>query len=544
MTSIPPNKSLAFYRSICDRSFFHFVKLVGGSVEQGGIINRTIHLPLCQFWQNDSIKRKSIFMPRGWLKSTIFTMWGAIWRYLQDPNVRILIVSQNAELANRFLYFIQKQLLTNKILRKLYADKLSQIDNAWVRSHRWSQTYLDLPRELDAKEPTITSIGMGGAAQSGHYDFIFVDDPVGAKHIDSPVEIEKVFRWHDNTPELLINPNPQVKDGSQIIIVCTFWGPGDYGSYVMEKYPEYQWRIVPALKDDTLVDEKNIKWLQSPLSEHDESNWNNPPDERYTTEYYHSMRDNPELQALFWSQHQNNPRRAPGLTKFDKVWLRYYHFETIDDKQWVVCEKDDGKDGEKFKLETMSLRGIVDPGGFAETKMMKKGSRNAIVIAGQPRTSIKKFVIYTSASKMKKPSEFMDKLFAAHQTFAPKAWEIECYGPQMYIFKDVLEERKKRAIHLPVYPLPMDTSKMVKEGDIATLINPMANGEIYIHRSMKELIGEIVSYPGGLTMDLIDCLGKLCRYHWTRRPLVDIESKYKFAGEGSSQTGRSEITGY
>jgi hypothetical protein len=256
------------------------------------------------------------------------------------------------------------------------------------------------------------------------------------------------------------------------------------------------------------------------------------------------MRDNPELQALFWSQHQNNPRRALGLTKFSKEWLRYYHFEDIDEKRWVVCEKDDGKDGEKFKLESLSLRGIVDPGGFAETKMMKKGSRNAIVIAGQPRTSIKKFVIYTSASKMKKPSEFMDKLFAAHQTFAPKAWEVEVYGPQMYIFKDILEERKKRAIHLPVYPLPMDTSKMVKEGDIATLINPMANGEIYIHRSMKELIGEIVSYPGGLTMDLIVCLGKLCRYNWTRRPLVDIESKYKFAGEGSSQTGRSEITGY
>jgi len=118
------------------------------------------------------------------------------------------------------------------------------------------------------------------------------------------------------------------------------------------------------------------------------------------------------------------------------------------------------------------------------------------------------------------------------------------YGPQMYIFKDILEERKKRALYLPVYPLPMDVSKKVKEGDIATLINPMANGEIYIHRSMKELIGEIVAYPGGMTMDLIDCLGKLCRYHWTRRPLVSIEGRYRDTGAGAAENTKNALTGY
>ena len=481
-------------------------------------------------------------MPRVWLKSTIFTEWGAIWRYLQNPNILILIASQNADMANRFLHFIKRQILTNKILRKLYADKLRDVNNIWATTHRWSQKYLDLPRELETKESTITSIGMGGAAQSGHYDFIFIDDPVGQKHIDSPVELQKVLNWHDNTPELLVNQNPRSPEGSQIIIVCTFWGPGDYGSYVMEKDPDYQWRIVPALKDETLVDEPNVKWIQSSKSEHDESNWNNPPEDKYTTEYYHSMRDNPELQRKFWAEHQNNPKRALGLTKFDKVWLRYFHFETIEDKQWVVCEKDDGKDGEKFMLESIPLRGIVDPGGFADTKLMKKGSRNTILIAGQPRNSIKKFVVYTSAEKMKKPSEFMDKLFDAHKTFVPKAWEVEVYGPQKYIFYDILEERKKRAVHFPVYPLPMDTSRGVKDGDIQTLLSPFSNGEVYLHRSMKFLIGELMAYPGGLTVDLIDCLGKISRYHWTRRPLVD--TKRRFVESEADEKSKSKITGY
>jgi hypothetical protein len=482
-------------------------------------------------------------MPRGWLKSTIFTMWGAIWRYLQDPNVRILIVSQNAELANRFLYFIQKQLLSNQILRKLYADRLNQVDNGWVKSHRWSQTYLDLPRNLDAKEPTITSIGMGGAAQSGHYDVIVFDDPVGQKHIDSPVEMEKVFRYFDNAKELCINPNHESAAGSSIILIGTFWGPGDFGSYVIEKYPEYYWRIVPCLKDEEAKDTSTVKYVQYPEAGHMESNWPNPPDERYTTKYYLDMMNNPEQSLIFWSQQMNAPHRAQGLTKFDKSWIRYFNFsENEDGEKCVVCEKDDGTDGEKIPLKSIALRGIVDPGGFAEVKLMKKGSRNAIVIAGQVKNGRKKFVVYTSAEKMRKPSEFMDKIFAAHETFKPQAWEIETVGPQKYIFFDILEERKKRAVHFPVFPLPPDVSKGVKDGDIQTLLTPFSSGEVFIHRSMKSLIGELCAYPGGMTCDIIDGLGKLARYHWKRRPTEP--TKHVFNESGTGSVGRNTITGY
>jgi hypothetical protein len=121
-------KSLRYYRELCDRSFYHFVKLIGGSVEQGGIISPYIHKPLCDFFQSGVSHRTAIFMPRNWLKSTVFTQWGALWLYCQNPNTRILIASQNDTIAGRFMYFIKRMAMTNDLLRKLYPDRFSYVD--------------------------------------------------------------------------------------------------------------------------------------------------------------------------------------------------------------------------------------------------------------------------------------------------------------------------------------------------------------------------------------------------------------------------------
>jgi hypothetical protein len=70
----------------------------------------------------------------------------------------------------------------------------------------------------------------------------------------------------------------------------------------------------------------------------------------------------------------------------------------------------------------------------------------------------------------------------------------------------------------------------------------MQNGEIYVHRSMKELIAEIREYPSGLTVDLVDMLGKINKHRWRRSKPGDMKSSAKpqFVGDG----GASSVTGY
>lgn len=537
--SIPQNKSRLFYRRLADASFFYFVKLVGGK-ESGADISPEIHLPLCNFSQDKSIYRSAILAPRYWLKSTVFTKWEAIYDWLHNPELRQIIFSENERLAANMLHWIQQQLLTNRRLRALYPDKLSMVNEEWVRKHRWSGSACDLPRQGIYSEPSLSALGVTGAAQSGHYDIIRIDDPVGKRAMESPTVFESVCRWFDNIPELLVEPDVTRPNASRIKLRGTHWGPADFAVYVQERYPEYKWRIVPALKDEELIDireegKAEIIWVQNPNVRHDECNW----PEYKSTEHYHAMRSNPEEQVIFWAQHMNNPHRATGLNKIEKEWIRFYHWEERESGKYLVCDDDEK---EEFKLSEISLVGIIDPGGFAETKMIKKGANNAILIGGQARNSIKKFVVYTWAGKLKDPEDFQNEIFKAHKQWRPRQWRIETFGAQDYIYRDVLLERKKRGVPLIISPLPKDVSKGVKDADIQALIPVIANGELYVHRSMRLLIGELINYPNGLTNDLADCLAKLFKYHMTRKKRETIE--YLNEEIEYFEVGRSRVTGY
>jgi len=529
--------SIPFLRKLCDSSFYYFVKIIGGSVpDAGGDINEHIHKVLCDFWQDPSLKRKAIFMPRGWFKSTVFTKWGTLWKYLRNNESRILIASENERNATRFLDFIEKQVLNNELLRKVYPE-LQAVNVRWTQTHRWSSEHCDLPHKGIYSEANITSIGVGGAAQSGHYTDIHIDDLVGKKAMESALVMEGIYAWQDNVQELLVNPNFNSPSGSQVGIVGTHWSAEDYGCYVQREFPEYQWLIVPALKDETLEDDEdrpNVKWLQHPDVAHEESNYPNSPDDKYSTEVYIKMMASREEQIKFWSQHQNNPRKMSGLNKFNYDWLNWYSLEDREDGKWVICQDDK----EEFKLSKIQLWGMIDPHGFSETKLIKGGARTAIVVGGQPYGSRKKFIFYAWAGRPQDPKIFKDEVFAANELFKPRGWRIDTAAQQGYIMKDLVLEAKKRGVLFRITPLRPDTRRDSKDYDIQSLIMPGENGEFYIRKSFTDLIKEWVAYPTGLTKDLLDCMGKLNVSYWHRKEKKEPDNRqvyHFFPAEGVSQ---------
>lgn len=522
------------YRNACDKSLFYFIKDVGGSVpSQGGDISIHLHKPICDRLQNQSYKRQFYYAPRGWRKSTI-GRWHWVWEYLRNPEIRILCASEKIKTATMWMKDTEEQILRNERLRWLYPE-LTLVGPGWTKRHRWSGESMDLPRLGIYPEPTLMLTGIRGASQGGHFDLITPDDLVGEKGADSIIVLEDACRWFDNVEELLINSDWNSPDGSRIAGRGTHWRPGDFGVYVQDRYPEYKWFITPCLKYDGLVDTPSITYLQHPDQPVGEVNW---PEVKTTAEYMEKM-TNPEKQVIFWSQEMNLPRDSTTLTKFDGAWLRYYRFDEAAGERVIICEDD----GETFNLDTFPLWGMIDPGGFAEMKLLKKGSRNALVIGGQPRESHKKFVIDTWAGRLKEPSKFMDQLFSMNERWGVRAWMVETVGSQKYIFRDIQQEKRDRQKGLTILEMPSDTSAKAKDNDILSLMQPMQNGELYIHRSMKELIGEISQYPGGMTVDLLDMCGKLMRYRWKKTKPQDSQGvpvKRQVEGDG----GTSEVTGY
>jgi hypothetical protein len=531
-----------FERSACDQSFYYFTRQMGGYLpKSGGDLSDIIHKPICDWWQDNSIVRKFCYMPRDWRKTTVLTRWVNIWRYLKNPEVRILIASQKLDKPIEWIKWMEKIVLTHERLRWQYPILL-QVDRGYTRScGTWSQADCLLPRTGHYPEPTWKGIGITGAVQGGHYDFIHPDDMIGEKGMESATVMEDALRWFDNIDELLDQPIAWMPNPSIVTGVGTHWAQGDQGTYIQANYREYKWKIVPAIRDSKLgkreedKEKEHVAWVQDPNVADGESNWG----EWFPTQYYKDFLANPEKEMIFYCQHQNNPSQSGGgLSKFDPAWLRYFRFDKREDGMYLVCEDDK----EEFQLSKIQLYGMIDPGGFSEVKAIKAGSRNASVVGGQPYKSVKKFIVHAHAARFKDPDAFMDPLFEAHEKYRPRVWRIDTAAQQKYIYRDIQLAAKKRGIALRITPLTPDTRKDSKDDDIQSLIDPFFNGEFYIHRSMKDFVGEYSSYPTGFTKDILDCVGKLHVNYWTRKERRE-PPKRRVETLAVSE-GRSPVTGY
>lgn len=532
-----------YERTACDESFFYFITSLIDTTfppDKGPPASRILQKPICDFWQNPSKIRQACYEPRDWRKSTYLTACSAVWEYLQDNEVRILMASQKEDLVSKFLQFATRHILSNARLRWVYPE-LQQIDKAYTKAHPFSSKQCLLPRIGNYNEMTYQVVGITGASQGGHFDIIYCDDLIGEKGMESPLIMEDAFRWFDNVEELLVNADMSSLYPSKVRVIGTHWSNGDLGWYIKDKYPEYEWRIVPALKDVDVEDKENIKWIQNPHVEAGESNW----PERTSTAHYVGMMNNPEKEMIFWAQHMNNPDKAVGsANKLDVELLRYYHFDEREEGLYIVCEKNDETAGEEFLVRAIPKFGLIDPGGFAETKMLKKGSRNAILIGGQPKDSTKKFVLYTWAGKLRRTDEFVNEVFNAHEFWKCWAWRIETIGAQEYIKKHLLEEAEKRGIRFPLSSMEINVKKDAKDDYIQTLMKPMERNEIYILRGNKSsnLRAEVKTYPNALTNDLVDLLGKMNVFFWHAKPMTETRGGWR--KEVQEQMTRDEVTGY
>jgi hypothetical protein len=526
-------------REACLRDFFTFVRAVNPPPKNAAPISRAIHRRLCEAYQRCEDNRIAITMPRDWLKSTIFTCWGPIWLYLKDNEERILIACENVNLAGRFLKKIERQILMNKNLRKIFPELLA-VDKAYTKSpeNQWSASECLLPRVGNYTEPTFTAIGVGGAAQSGHYTTIQIDDLVGKKAAESALVLESTWRWIDNVNELLVQPFREMPNPSKIFIIGTFWFPGDFLCYVQEKYKDYHYYITPCRRQIADVDDgPKVTWVQNPTVEPDESNW----PEQFPTQYYIEMLQNPEKELIYWAQHMNMPRKSGAFVKFDVKWLRYYHIEKDKNIEYIVFEKEDGTEMDRIPERSVLWRGIFDPGGFSpeKIKLTKGSSRNAALIGGQQVGSERKIVRGVWVERFREPDRMLKALFKMHQEIRPIMWRQEIYGQQRYILEDVKKYSRKEGIPITIVELESDMTKDQKDLAIQALINPMANGEIWIQRNMFPLIAEVQTYPNGVTKDLLDCLAQLMKHYWRRGVREDYSHLNRRNTVGSSDSAPS-----
>lgn len=192
-------------------------------------------------------------------KSTTITVNYVTYRICQDPNIRVIIVSQTQEMAKRFLRAIKDRLASpNPNYRKLQID-FAPDGGFDANSAAWTADSIYVNPELrDSGEasPTVQALGIGGHIYGSRCDLMIFDDTVTGKNAH---EFVKQMDWMQRE---VYNRNSQF--GAKMLLIGTRLAPIDlYGEIVKGEYygdEESPWTYLtqPAVLE---FDEDPEKWV-------------------------------------------------------------------------------------------------------------------------------------------------------------------------------------------------------------------------------------------------------------------------------------------
>jgi len=165
-------------------------------------------------------------------KSTTITVNYVTYRICQDPNIRVIIVSQTQEMAKRFLRAIKDRLASpNPNYRRLQTD-FAPDGGFNANSAAWTADSIYVNPELrDSGEasPTVQALGIGGHIYGSRCDLMIFDDTVTGKNAH---EYAKQMDWMQRE---VYNRNSQF--GSKMLLIGTRLAPVDlYGEIIKPEY--------------------------------------------------------------------------------------------------------------------------------------------------------------------------------------------------------------------------------------------------------------------------------------------------------------------
>lgn len=404
----------------------------------------------------DGKKRKLILLPRGSFKSSLGTISYSIYRFLKNPNIRILIDSEVLENAQKFLNQVKKH-LREPNFTVLYGDLLS-------KDHRETAREFTLTSRTDKnlKEPTVYATGVGTVNVGMHYDLIIADDLHSEKNVATKEQIDKVIS-HYRLLLSLLEP-----DG-QLIVIGTRWHFYDLYSYLLEdegaeKAPNWEVYIEKAIRED--------KTLFFP--------------KRLTREYLKEQRE-AQGSYLFSCQYLNEPV-SEETQCFKKEFFKYW-----------------GKDGE-LSPEVDGKRILLNIYVLIDRAFSTKGSADytGVVVVGVSSSGS----IYVLEAERRKCGlqELADITFGfmgkyGYNRIRGVGLETINWEEAEAFFKEQMKKRKKYFILSRLIP----DRGMSKSGRIETaLAARYANGVIYHRRRMVDFEDELLRFPVGTHDDLID----------------------------------------
>lgn len=159
----------------------------------------------------------SMALPRNHAKSTVVSVNWPIKKLYENPNERFVIGSNVSSQASSFLRETVSHLERGTKLKETMGDLKPQIPETWT-DHS-----IIINRTTKKKDPSISTVGTGGAVLSKRCDIGILDDLLNPDNTRTEEGRQKTKFWVDN----VFKPTIEPKTG-RFIIIGTLWYEGDY----------------------------------------------------------------------------------------------------------------------------------------------------------------------------------------------------------------------------------------------------------------------------------------------------------------------------
>lgn len=422
------------YADVCKRVHGGLCEALDGGGEYAG-------------WQ-----RLCVLMPRTHFKTTVATIGKSIQLIARDPNIRILLGNETALNAELMLGEIKDHFLQNAKLRAFFPYIIPRNTNDTV----WSRSEILVPRAAIAREPTIMTIGVGGAVVSRHFNYLAFDDLIGEEALASPAVMEKAIRWLNHSVSLLVAPAVD-----RMLLVGTRWAYNDLYAHAIAKmgFRVFRRKAVVMGPDGP-----------EPLFKG-----------RIGMDFYEGIIQTDPAQ---WAaQYANDPGDIL-QADFQKSWLRFYTIRPDGDLSWV------DHDGSLHVQPLSKLRIYVhvDP-SMGDTL---HADASAVMVVGV--NGLGQVFILDAWEQRIDPLNLTEKFFEVHDRWAPKVISIESTAFQKALRYFVDREAQRRGVYLRIEDSKPSTHKS-KEARIRGALQPyFSSGRMFVRASHTHFVEQYLAF--------------------------------------------------
>ena len=252
---------------------------------------------LAQFrFLTDKPIRRLWLWARGFFKTSLITEAHTIWLIVNNPDIRILIVSFSLEVAKMPLKNIRNHFIQNEDFRYFFREFCPKATSDGKVEFGTTE-YFTIPcRTKQLKEPTVMCAGVGTNITGLHFDVIKPDDLVNRDSVTNDTQLQASKDYYSLLRPIFDNPSIPRED-----VVGTIYHFNDLHSELRE-HRDFEKSIIPVYDSEgTFAFPERLGKEQ----------W-----ERFTEDPSISPSD---LQRQ-WLLRPVNPKDA----KFKEEWIKYY----------------------------------------------------------------------------------------------------------------------------------------------------------------------------------------------------------------------------